>query len=262
MLNFHVFHTDDCPAQILADQQACVEKHGFTATYHCASNDGYEASYVQHGRFIEDVLNDAAADEVVCILDLDCLPTNREMLQEAYEWALVNQSFVGNAQCVGHNFLRNTIYAAPSMLMVHKQAWERLGRPTMSRIPVSSMHHLFARNPELKASDDAHQVNIDTAQLLSIYADRVGFPYRKLLPIGYDENPSNGLGDGSRPWALGPYGHFGVGTHYPGSWHYFRITRAFNGQTPNLWMERVREIVSYGIGDPKFPFTPWRSMVP
>jgi hypothetical protein len=103
------------------------------------------------------------------------------------------------------------------MLMIHKKAWIKLGKPDLSY--------------SMEGSDETL---IDTAQNISLIADDLGFQYRTLLPIGYDDIDSS--------WQLGTICSYGRGTTYPGTWHFFRISDLKNHK-PEIWERRVNEIL-------------------
>lgn len=224
---FNTFYTTDLPEFVISDHKACCQKLGIQVVYHPHDpKDDFDAIYKAHGEMINKLLRDAKNNETVCFLDIDCLPYSLIDLKAAYEWASINKSFIGNAQNISHNRMKNRPYAAASMIMIHKKAWLDLGKPNMSFY---------------KFGED--QVLIDTCQQLSINADDLGFSYRLLLPIGYD--------DPQRAWQLGPWCAYGGGTAYPGNWHYFRISDLKNYK-PQIWKERVQLILEGKELIPKF----------
>ena len=142
----------------------------------------------------------------------------KELLEKAYNWAVENKSFVGNAQNISHTSMRNHIYAAASCLIVTKDAWNTLGNPDFS---------WFMQN----------ETQIDTAQLLTLRADQIGMPYQLMYPKMWDE------GEG---YQLGGYGMYGTGTWYSATWHYFRISN-FTKEIPKLWTKRVNDIINNNL---------------
>lgn len=218
MMIFNVFYTSDLPKFVLQDHKACCEKIGISAKYHehQPSND-FNLIYKAHGNLINQLLENATDNEIVCMLDIDCLPYSLYDLRTAYNWVSENESFIGNAQNISHTIRRNRIYAAASMLMIHKKAWLKLGKPDLSFSKIGNEDTL-----------------IDTAQNISLIADEVGYQYRTLLPIGHD--------DYRYSWQLGSICSYGRGTTYPGTWHFFRISDLKN-DTPEIWKKRVNEIL-------------------
>lgn len=211
---FNVFYTENIPKQILEDHKKCCDKFGLEVVYHTYPEfTDYDEVYSAHGNFMTSILEEE--EEVACFLDIDCLPHNIDVLESAYKWARDNDSFVGNAQNISHTILKNYIYAAASCLFVSKKAWKTLGSPSLS---------WFVQ--------DGKQV--DTAQILTLRADQIGMDYQLMYPIGWDE------GEG---YKLGGYGKYGTGTLYPGTWHYFRISK-FKDEIPELWSKTVNSIIT------------------
>lgn len=215
---FHVFYTSDLPQFVLHDHQACCKKIGLDVQYHeHEPHENFSIIYKAHGNLINQLLEEAGSSDIVCMLDIDCLPYSLRDLETAYNWVQQNESFIGNAQNISHTIRRNRIFAAASMLMIHKKAWLKLGKPDLA----------FSK-------DGGDETLIDTAQSISLAADDVGFSYRTLLPLGHDDIDTS--------WQLGSICSYGRGTTYPGTWHFFRISYLKNHQ-PELWKKRVSEIL-------------------
>lgn len=214
-MRFYTYYTENL-SHIHEDHKKCCDKLELDVVYYRDKcyND-YNEVYSAHGNFMTSVLEDGPED-VVGFLDIDCLPHHRQNIQKAYSWAEQNGSFVGNAQNISHTQIKNRIYAAASFLIVSKHAWRQLGKPSLS---------WFLQNGE----------QIDTAQILSLRADEAGFPYQLMYPLGYDQSQD--------AYQLGPYGTYGIGTLYPATWHYFRISNCV-GYTPDLWKERTYNILN------------------
>jgi hypothetical protein len=215
---FNVFYTSDLPDFVLKDHKACCEKISISARYHehQPSND-FALIYKAHGNLINQLLADAQDNDIVCMLDIDCLPYSLSDLKTAYNWVRENESFIGNAQNIAHTIRRNRIFAAASMLMIHKKAWIKLGKPDLSY-----------------SMGESDETLIDTAQNISLAADDAGYQYRVLLPLGHD--------DVTASWQLGPICSYGRGTTYPGTWHFFRISD-LKVSKPEIWERRVHEIL-------------------
>lgn len=205
---FHTFYTDNLPKQLIIDHQKVCDKIGINVEYHIEQSiEDYNTLYTAHGNFMTSVMK---KEKVACFLDIDCLPHHKETIEKAYNWAVENKSFVGNAQNISHTQMRNELYAAASFLIITQDAWKTLGSPDLT---------WFMQN----------NTQIDTAQILSLRANEIGMQYQLMYPIGYD-------GNNHRP--LGTYGMYGTGTLYPATYHYFRISE-FKDKLPDLWTQRV-----------------------
>jgi|GEM_PF-1733333 len=229
-MKFYSFYTNDIHDDIIKTHRLCCNKYGVDISYHVEqANQSYDAIYTAHGDFMTNIVESATDDDVVCFLDVDCLPHNGRILTEAYEWAKANKSFIGNAQNISHTVMRNRLYAAASMLIISKAAWIELDKPSFSWFM------------------DERDRQIDTAQLVTLRADDVGLPYRLMFPIGFDE---------AGGWQLGSYGRYGKGTLYPATWHYFRIS-ALKSEIPELWRRRVGNILNDETIFPLYPSLPY-----
>ena len=220
---FHTFYTSDLPKLLIDTHREVCKKIGLIVNYHQTTPcSEYNQIYSQHGKFMNYVI-ESSRDDVVGFLDIDCLPHNYVVIRNSYDWVRQNNSFIGNAQNISHTVMRNHIYAAASFLIVSKNAWELLDKPDFR-------WGMF------------NNIQIDTAQVLTIRADQIGLPYRLMFPVGFDEGPA---------WELGSYGLYGVGTHYPATWHYTRISK-FKSQVPELFLNRAEQILNGEIIVPKF----------
>ena len=212
-MKFHTFYTKNLPEQLISDHQKICDKLELEVQYHIEDAiDDYNTLYTAHGKFMTSMMQQ---EQVACFLDIDCIPHNKKIIQNSYDWAIKNKSFVGNAQNISHTQMRNRLYAAASFLIVTQDAWNTLGNPDLS---------WFVQDG----------IQIDTAQILSLRADEIGFPYQLMYPIGYD-------GDNHR--MLGSYGNYGTGTLYPATWHYFRISE-FKHSLPDLWTKRINNVLN------------------
>jgi hypothetical protein len=213
-MKFYSFYTENL-SHIQKDHKKCCDKLGLEVVYYKDKQyNNYEKIYSAHGNFMTSVLENEP-DDVIGFLDIDCLPYHKNNIEKAYSWAKENNSFVGNAQNISHTPIRNRLYAAASFLIISKTAWKRLGSPSLS---------WFVQN----------DTQIDTAQILSLRSDEIGFPYQLMYPIGYD-------GDNHR--ALGTYGNYGTGTLYSATYHYFRVSE-FKDKIPDHWTKRVNNILN------------------
>lgn len=211
-MKFYTFYTDNLPSQLRENHQKVCDKLGIEVEYYVHPYiDDYNALYTAHGKYLTSIMK---KEKVACFLDIDCLPHNKPLIDKAYDWAVENKSFVGNAQNISHNSMRNHLYAAASFLIITQDGWNNLGSPDLS---------WFIQD----------EIQVDTAQILSLRADQIGMPYQLMYPIGYD---------GPEEYQLGKYGKYGRGTLYPATYHWFRIS-SFIDEIPDLWTKRVNSIL-------------------
>lgn len=215
-MKFYTFYTDNLPKQIVIDHQKVCNHIGIDVEYCCYKFvDDYDILYTEHGKFLTSILE---KEKIACFLDIDCLPHNKKNIDTAYNWAVENNSFVGNAQNISHNQMRNHVFASQSFMVITQDAWKNLGSPNLE---------WFMKN----------NIQIDTSQVLTLRADQIGMSYQLMYPVGYDENGEY-MG-----YKLSGYGMYGTGTLYPATWHYFRISK-FKDFIPDLWTTRVNNILN------------------
>ena len=212
-MKFYTFYTKNLSQSLIDGHKKVCGKFNIEVEYHIHEQiDDYDLIYTAHGEFMTSVIE---KEEVACFLDIDCIPHNIDNLKKAYDWAVENQSFVGNAQNISHTSMRNHVYAAASCLILTKTAWNKLGNPSLS---------WFVQD----------EIQIDTAQILTLRADQIGMPYQLMYPIGYD---------GPEEYKLAGYGMYGRGTLYPATYHWFRISQ-FKNSIPELWNERIHNVLN------------------
>lgn len=209
------FYTENINPEIVESWMSCCKRLGFEVNCVVGKHsDDYDSVYTAHGQFMDDVMEKVSDEDAACFLDIDCLPFDKTGIENVYKWVVENGSFAGHAQNVTHFYHCNHIYAAASFLVVSKKAWNTLDKPSFKWY-----------------MDGGNQ--IDTAQLLTLRADGVGFNYRVMYPVGYD---------GPEEWRLGGYGMYGRGTLYPYAWHYGRISSL--NSPPQIWKIRHSEIMN------------------
>lgn len=172
----------------------------------------YTLESLPHGAWMNTTVASAESD-VVGFFDIDCVPTNRQIVDKAVAWARENKSFVGIAQASNHIYPASHIFAAPAFFVIHREAWEdTLRRPTFS---------------ETRHSDVAENV--------TYAAEREGLRYRALYPTHYERESRDGI------WRLGNYGVYGIGTHFKGGIYHLYQGR-FNDNV-ELFAKRCSEII-------------------
>jgi len=161
---------------------------------HLGLEVGYSIQQTPHGQWMDNILANSASD-VVGFLDIDCVPTNRKVVDDAIAWAAENKSFVGIAQVSNHIPPRSHIFASPAFFFIWRKTWKAMQRPTFSETP-----------------------NSDVAENVSYAAEMSGIRYKTLYPTHWTAEPVEG-----HAWRLHTYGLYGVGTHFEeGVYHLFQ----------------------------------------
>lgn len=229
-VKFHCFYIPETiPEYVVKTHKKVCEKFKLNVVYHPTElTEDYKKleypGYSAHGDFMDKMM-ETSEDEIVAFIDIDLLPTNALLIDKLVEQVKRNKTFGGNAQNISHNFLRNQLYVAPSFIIIHKECWEKLGKPSFKY-----------RN--IEGHEGAH---IDTAMEISLRANQVGCPYDMLLPLGFD-------GDAM---PLGPYGFYGYSCHYPGTWHLMRVSDIEKNEDLKHTWHFVSESIL--LGDPLVP---------
>lgn len=158
-------------------------------------------------RWIHDVIDTVKSPlEPIIILDIDCIPLSRSVMEDAYDFCQKNFGIFSVAQKASHIPL-SPVYAGPAFIAFNAGTYEILGRPTFA------------------CTDRA-----DCAGELTYKARENGVPIFLLYP-SHVEEPL---------WDLdGPF-KFGKGTTYGG-----RIYHAFYSRKENkeMFLKKCKEII-------------------
>jgi hypothetical protein len=154
----------------------------------------YTEANIHHGDWINAVLNQGDSD-IFVFVDSDCVPLNREAVTEAIEYC-ANGYLVGNAQVTNCIKAKHDLFCAPSFLVVNKQYYESIGKPS-------------AKN------DDRN----DVAQALTRAAVEREKRIKMYFPTSFQSIPVGGI------WRLSSYGYYGIGTVYDNKMYHLYQTR-------------------------------------
>ena len=190
-MRVHTLAWPDVDTRMVNAHESVVRHFGLTASYYRV--------HMPHGEWMDKVCKDEfeTGAEVVCFLEIDCVPTCETIMARAYRWTKESRGVLGIAQSANHLDSRH-IYAGPAFYMVHREAWQKVGK-TFSE-----------------------QSDCDVAQLFTKSCEGLGVPVRCLYPTHYLYPADEGR------WALGNYGYFGRGTHYSGG-----VFHMFQGRSNN-----------------------------
>jgi hypothetical protein len=164
-----------------------------------------------HGDWIDWVMENSTAD-VVGILDIDCVPLNKEIVDFSIQYAYKNKSFIGLAQCANHIFPYSHICGAAVFYFINRQFWIDLGKPSFRETQRG-----------------------DVSEEISYLAEERKIPYKALYPTYFEREPIEGV------WRLGNYGYFGIGTVFSNS--VYHLYQGRYQQNIDLFAKRCQEIV-------------------
>jgi len=143
--------------------------------------DQRERTGIDHGDFLDGYLAEIGEDDVALLMDIDCFPLNREIVDRAFAAARAGRIF-GCAQSTNH-IDPDRVFVAPMFMAIARRTWNALGRPSFRP---------DARN--------------DVAQRLNEIAVAAGILVERLDPWGCIVPK----------WRLADIGLYGIGTFYRG----------------------------------------------
>jgi hypothetical protein len=178
------FYWDNIDRRIVEAQRRVFAHFGLAI-------DQRERTGLQHGDFLDSYMAEAAEDDVALLVDIDCFPLNRAVVDRAFAAAREGHIF-GCAQA-RHYIDPDRLYVGPMFMAISRRTWDRLGRPSFCR---------DARN--------------DVAQALHDRAVAAGVEVEMLYPEACV----------APKWRLGDGAIFGIGTFYRGGvFHLFQSRR-------------------------------------
>jgi len=178
---------------------------------HLGLDVAYTLREVNHGQWMNYILDNSKAD-VVGFLEIDCIPTNMQIVEQSIAYCAQNKTFVGASQASNHIPPKSHIYAAPCFHFIWRETWNKLQKPTYSEVPHG-----------------------DTAENVSYAAEMAGLRYKTLFPTHYTKTPDEG------PWHLHTYGVYGIGTHFEGGVYHLYQARMNNNV--ELFVDTAKQIM-------------------
>lgn len=179
---------------------------------HLGLDVAYTLQRFPHGLWMNETILQSKAD-IIGFLDIDCIPTNKRIVEQSIDYCAQNKTFVGIAQASNHILPKSHIFAAPAFFFLWKDTWKDLLQPTFSEVP-----------------------NIaDVAENVSYAAEMAGLRYKTLFPTHYTKTPDEG------PWHLHTYGVYGIGTHFEGGVYHLYQARMNNNV--DLFVDTAKQIM-------------------
>jgi hypothetical protein len=199
-----------------------------------------ERTGLNHGDFLDGFMTEIGEDDVALLMDIDCFPLNREIVDRAFAAASAGRIF-GCAQSTGH-LDSDRLFVAPMFMAISRRTWDAVGRPSFR-------------------PDASH----DVAQRLNEVATAAGVGVEMLYPWGCIVPK----------WRLGDIALYGVGTFYRGgvfhlfesrktpfSYILFDVAEAVLNDRPIDYVDLMRKALP-ARGDQRWArrFTRWRKAI-
>jgi hypothetical protein len=167
-----------------------------------------EKTGLDHGDWMDSVMEDLAEEETILFVDIDCIPTKKSAIEKAIDAARQGK-FYGVAQVANHKD-KTHIYISPVYMCLSKASWRAMGSPSFKETDIS-----------------------DAGQNVTRVAEKLGFPLEMSMTTGC-----------LKPmWNLADVGLYGIGTFYQsGLFHLFQARKQRNIK----WFLRVVEQVLSG----------------
>jgi hypothetical protein len=89
----------------------------------------YNLDGLRHSTFITEQLSRSTPETVLLVVDIDCIPINREAVTKALEVAN-SGGLYGAAQCSNHLQDTNHVFVAPCFMAIKTSTWDYLGLPS------------------------------------------------------------------------------------------------------------------------------------
>ena len=201
-LAIHTWGSPTINQELLTYHQKVFEKLNLPINY-------TRTKQIGHGRWMESILNSSESD-VVIFFDLDCIPTNRNIVIKAAKYCIENESIFGIAQASNHIPPGDFIFCGPSFLAISVKAWREIGSPPLREFP-----------------------GFDVAEYLSYLILKKNRKYFSLLPEFYFEQSGD---------YLHCFGEYGIGTYYEGG--IFHLWQARNGRFLNYFITACNSVLN------------------
>lgn len=153
-----------------------------------------ERTGMAHGDWMDEVVAGLPDDGVVLFVDIDCIPTRKQAVTEAFDMAAQGKLY-GVAQVANHKD-KDHIYVSPVFLCLSKKTWREMGEPSFRETAIS-----------------------DAGQHVTRVAQERGIPVQMSMPTGCLK----------QVWNLADVGSYGIGTFYQsGLFHLFQARKRRN----------------------------------
>lgn len=148
---------------------------------------------INHGKWMDQIVTESK-DDVIIFIDIDAVIINKQIFNDAIEYAITKESFIGPAQVSNHIKPAKHIFAAPSFFFISRKCLEHLNYPSFSNNRRS-----------------------DIAENISYVAESKQKTYKYWYPKRYEKNRT--------VYRLADYGNYGTGTVYEDSLYHLYQSR-------------------------------------
>lgn len=115
------FYWNNIDSRIVETQRKIFAHFGYAI-------DQRERTGMDHGDFLDSLMQELDEDEVVLIVDIDCFPLNQKIVQRAFA-AARDGRLLGCAQSSNH-INPDRLFIAPSFMSISRRTWEHIGCPS------------------------------------------------------------------------------------------------------------------------------------
>jgi len=171
----------------------------------------YFEKHIHHAQFMQDIMQSSDAD-VVGFLDIDCIPLQKNSINELVKFAALNKSIAGTVQATNHLNPMSHLFVAPSCFFIWKDLYTAIGSPTF-----------FPTN------------QTDVAQYVCHVAEQHGVRMKAFFPTHFEDEPEEGV------WRLHNYGLYGVGTVFAGKFYHLFQSRF--QKNVNMFIKRCNQVI-------------------
>jgi len=179
----------------------------------------YSHHNIDHGEWMTHMCKNTEYD-IIVFADADCVPITRKVFDEGIDYCAKTGGMIGPAQASNHFKAPHNkhIFCAPSFLMITKEGYEKMGKPSLEIFPGLS----------------------DAAQNLSRVSDDLDLPRHCWYPTKYERGYRIGNPLGYDP--LGSHGRYGIGTVY-GEDKLYHLFESRVGRNADLFERRCESII-------------------
>jgi hypothetical protein len=169
-------------------------------------NVQYHKKTINPGEWMNNVINNCK-EEVLGFIDIDCVITNKKIINECQNYIIKCKSIIGIAQVSNHIKPQNHIFVGPGFFFINVDTWKKLGRPSFK-----------ARKNKLK---NFFRKKFDVAEGVCYKFEKYNIKYKAFYPSFYQLEADN--------YNLHNYGKYGIGTYYEeGIYHLFESRKPNN----------------------------------